>query len=99
LTKSELEAGDINTGIAIVVPFARISETIKGIDLADDETVTKLHSESIQNSGAKSASRNISSFSSSDDVPPTSDANPAHRGDFNGLLDAGAKKRPTDDST
>jgi hypothetical protein len=39
VTKSELKAGDINTGVAIVVPFIRISETIDAI--AHDEMAEK----------------------------------------------------------
>jgi hypothetical protein len=52
-------AGDINTGIAIVVPAARITETIDSMAPIDDDIARKLHQESIAESGAKSAGRKI----------------------------------------
>jgi hypothetical protein len=61
VTRSEIEAGDINTGIAIVLPAARIVETIDVMAQMDDDMTRDLHQEIIKKSGAKSAGRRLAS--------------------------------------
>jgi hypothetical protein len=97
VTKSELEAGDINTGIAVVLPAARITETIEAMAPTDDDTTRKLHEDSITKSGAHSAGWKPSS--SDEAAPPATDANPNQREDFTSLLNAAARKPPQDDQT
>ena len=93
--KTTQQAGDMNTGISIVTPIAKIAETIDQDTLsgADAKRGKELLDEVKRNSGARSAS------ASRGDPPSNDEANPNHREDFTSLLSAAAKTKPQDDRT
>jgi hypothetical protein len=90
--KTDKQVGDINAGIAIIVPAERIMETIMG---------SKLFSEEFENMRQHRESQNEMVKTVEDSVPasvlPASDANPHHREDFMSLLNAAAKTKPQAD--
>lgn len=80
--------GNINTGVAVVVPAHKILETLNQPELiAEREAV-------INRLMASAAVPDVDISPPSDDA---SNGNPTHREDFNRLLDAAAQKREQED--
>lgn len=90
--KTNQRAGDINAGIAIVIPASKIVETICQPTALGKEldAVKKFSEEKDATSGAVDDSAPKVS-------PPASDENPNHRAAFRRLLNAAARKREQED--
>jgi hypothetical protein len=98
VSRTDQQVGDLNTGITIVVPASKISETLNGPELLGADT--QMAEETIENrrrqSGAKSAAIPAPKTETSE---RDADENPLHREDFNRLVSAAAKRRPPSDQT
>lgn len=93
--KTDQPVGDINAGIAVVVPVEKIMETIcQPSAFGQEEEMTRRHREA-----ANVRSRTISDSPHSCDSVLSDDANPLHLEDFKRLVDAAARKRPQGDQT
>jgi hypothetical protein len=91
--KTDQPVGDINAGIAIVVPAEKIMETIcQPSAFGQEEEMTRQHREA-----ANARSRTVSASAPSRDSASSDDVNPHHLEDFKPIVDAAARKRPRDD--
>ena len=90
VSKTTQQAGDMNTGITLVVPVSKIAETIdqEMVSGNDIKELGELDAEMRRRSGVKSAS--VPSLS----AEVHADGNPDHREDFTSLLNAAAKTKP-----
>src|SRR6185437_14418789 len=95
--KTDQQVGDINAGIAIVVPADRITETIAKSALFERERDMARRYDEVRKAQSKTVEDSAPSGGAS--VPPATDANPTHREDFNSLVGAAARKRTPDDQT
>lgn len=94
VSKTDLQVGDVNAGIAVVVPISKIAETINGSALfAEDYEMARKFQE-LRNSQVKTVEDSAPSDAS---VPLSTDANPKHREDFNSLLGAAVQKPVQED--
>jgi hypothetical protein len=96
VAKTSQQVGDMNAGIAIVVPATKIMETINQAALfGEQEKHARIMRErTIARSGAKADS--VPSGKARP-APPASDENPNHREDFTSLLDAAVKTPAQED--
>jgi hypothetical protein len=93
VSKTDQHVGDINAGVAVVVPISKAIETINASSLfAEDFDMARQFRE-MENakSGAKPDSA-PSAASSSDASPAANDENTMHREDFMRLVNAAARK-------
>jgi hypothetical protein len=89
--KTNQQVGDINAGIAIVVPVSKITETILQPSALGEEAEMAKRYQDAQNLNSKSVADSAPTTDSSD---PAIDANPNHLKDFTRLVDVAARKRP-----
>jgi len=95
--KTDQQVGDINAGIAIVVPASKIMETILGSALfAEDLKMARAYRAN-EDSRAKTVADSAPTVASSEVTD--ADANPRHLEDFKRLVDVAARKRPQGDQT
>jgi len=96
--KTDQQAGDINAGIALVVPASKIMETIcQPAAFGQQVEMAKNWSDYMSTkSGAKAdsaPSRPAAALPSDDAAPLANGENPTHREDFTRLVGAAARKR------
>ena len=85
--RTDQQVGDINAGVAVVVPASKIIETILGSELfAKDQEMAKNFSDAA-NSTSGAVADSVPQAS-----PPANDANPTHREDFMRLVGAATRK-------
>lgn len=93
--KTDQQVGDINAGIAVVIPASRIMETINAsAHFAEEHEMAKQLNDA-RNAAAKTVEDSVPSRVSSPDV----EENPQHLEDFKRLVDVAARKRPQGDQT
>jgi hypothetical protein len=95
--KTDQQVGDINAGIAVVVPISKVTETIEASSLfaEDFEMARQFREMENAKSGAKpdSAPSAASPSPASEVPPPANGENPKHREDFTRLVGAAARKQ------
>jgi hypothetical protein len=97
--KTNQHVGDINAGIAVVVPYSKIMETIlQSSTFGEGQEMARQYSEAV-NSRSKTVADSAKPTSSSSSTPSDDDVNPRHLEDFTRLVDVAARKRPRGDQT
>jgi hypothetical protein len=86
-----LKDADFNAGIAVALPTQAI------LDLLNSGPAKEGRMREIENKRKQSGARPASAIRESSSSPPSTDANPTHREDFNRLLGAAARTPPRED--
>jgi hypothetical protein len=91
---TSLSADERNTGLAVVVPFARILEMVESEEMRENmrkDTESFVRSAGFQPTGVVGGTDEA--------APAATEANPTHREDFSRLLGVAARKKRQDDQT
>jgi hypothetical protein len=97
--KTNQQVGDINAGIAVIVPWSKIMETINQPSAFGQEQEMARIFRGRQNTFSKTIPDSGPSVGVTNASELGDDANPNHQEDFMHLVNAAARKRPRDDQT